>query len=246
MNALFAQKTYKLLIVEDDPDIYTMLEHFFDPEHLTLHHVENGNQVLRAVEELHPDVIVLDILLPGRDGFSILREMRTNGINIPVLILTSRDSLEDKVLGLELGADDYLTKPFSPKELQARINALVRRIDYYNLNPGKRLHFGELTLDPVTREVVQGGIFRVPLTKTEFDLLHYMAVRKSMVLPHEELLESVLGYSPESKTKALIMHISNLRRKLNQAGVKDIAIEAVMGVGYKLTEILPEQPDSVQ
>ncbi len=236
-EAMTSAQTTKILIIEDDPNVVTMLQHFFESRGMVVDAIDDGRETIDAVHRFTPDVILLDLILPNRDGIEVLKDLRQSGQQTPVIILTEKRKVNSKVLGLELGADDYLTKPFSLKELMARINAVLRRTQ-----PRRRMHIphpirlGDLTINPLSREVDLSGILSVPLTKTEFDLFYLFASRKNEVIRRSELLQDVLGYAPDSETKALAMHIGNLRRKLKATRIEFLTIEAVPGVGYKLVE----------
>jgi len=231
------------MIVEDDLGITEMLCTFFASNGINTTIAGDGKQALELVESFKPDVIVLDIILPYMDGLSVLDRLRADSITTPVILLTEKNTVEEKLQGFEAGADDYLTKPFSPKELLARIQAIMRRSKLEGQAIRQQtIKIGDLTIDPATREVNLSGILYLPLTKTEFDLLYFLANRQDMVVTRAEILQNVLGYNPDSQTKALAMHITNIRKKFELHGLQTIKLLAVPGVGYKLvtTGSLPD------
>jgi DNA-binding response OmpR family regulator len=190
-------------------------------------HVESdGRAGLSAARTLHPVAIILDVGLPSMDGTEVCRQLRGEGDWTPVLFVTARDDEIDRVLGLELGADDYLTKPFSPRELVARVRSVLRR----TAGPaaGERTYaLGEVDLDPARRRVTAAGQ-EVALTSTEFDLLLYLVRRPGRVYPREQLLSEVWGYAAPAGTRTVDVHIAQLRAKLGDAS----PIRTVRGVGY--------------
>ncbi|NOQ45138.1 MAG: response regulator [Desulfobulbaceae bacterium] len=232
------EQSFNLLIVEDDPSIAEMLRTFFTSHGVTTTIAPDGKQALKLVASFNPDIIVLDIVLPYLDGLSVLNRLRTDSINTPVILLTEKNSVEEKLQGFEHGADDYVTKPFSPRELLVRVHAVLRRSRSISLNNRQQiLSIGGLTINPLTREVRLPENTFIPLTKTEFDLLYFLAGRKDQAVPHAVILEKVLGYNPTSQTKALVMHIANIRKKFEFQEVKSIKLQPVPGIGYKLVEM---------
>ena len=225
---------YTLLLFEDDPFIRDMLVVFFTAQGLTVRTAADGRNALARIRADQPDLILLDVVLPFQDGFTILDELRRAGDKTPVILLTEKSGVDDKVTGLDHGADDYLTKPFSPAELLARIRVQLRRTTANQEPAPQPLTVGPVTIDPAAREALLADRSRLPLTKTEFDLLYYLAAKGRAVASHAELLKEVLGYEPETETKSLVMHIANIRRKLDKACPHALTIRAVAGVGYKL------------
>jgi len=222
---------FKVVIVEDDPSIQAMLTAYLSANGGQVTVLGDGKKLLRECGKRNPDIILLDVVLPGDDGFALLRKLRDADIATPVIMLTERSAIDDKVLGLETGADDYLTKPFSSRELLARIHSQLRR----NQTVSQAMQVGGMSIDPATREArgVDGEL--LPLTKTEFDLFLYLVRKSPQVVQHSELF-TVLGYKPGVETKALVMHIANIRRKLSSMTVQGtIYIQSVAGIGYKLT-----------
>lgn len=230
--------SFKLLIVEDDPGIATMLNTFFTSRAVNTRIAPDGRQALGLATSFAPDIIILDIVLPYLDGLSVLNTLRKESIHIPVILLTDKASVEEKLLGFEYGADDYVTKPFSPKELWMRIQAILRRSKSVSLDnePQNILTIGELSINPTTREAKLSKDTALSLTKTEFDLLYYLADRKGQAVPHALMLEEVMGYAPTSQTKALVIHIANIRKKFDMLKIQSLELVAVPGIGYKIVE----------
>jgi DNA-binding response OmpR family regulator len=238
------EKSLKLLIVEDDPGIATMLNAFFTSHDVNTQIAPDGKKALELITTFTPDIIILDIVLPYVDGLSVLDKLRSNSIQIPVILLTDKSSVEEKLTGFEHGADDYVTKPFSLKELWMRVQAILRRGQSVTLaNEHRILSVGGLSINPLTRMINLLDSTTLSLTKTEFDLLYFLADRKNQAVPHTVILEEVMGYSPTSQTKALVIHIANIRKKFDAQGVTDIELQAVPGIGYKLIAIQPSETD---
>jgi DNA-binding response OmpR family regulator len=231
------ETSLKLLIVEDDPGIATMLNAFFTSRSVSTQIAPDGRQALELVTSFEPDIIILDIVLPYLDGLSVLDTLRTKAIQTPVILLTDKSSVEEKLQGFEHGADDYVTKPFSPKELWMRVQAILRRSNTTEAsNKQQTLTIGGLSINPVTREAMLLGITALNLTKTEFDLLYFLANRKGQAVSHASILEEVMGYSPTSETKALVIHIANIRKKFDSHDIQSLELQAVPGIGYKILE----------
>jgi DNA-binding response OmpR family regulator len=174
-------------------------------------------------------LIVLDVMLPKLDGFEVCRKLRASGDQTPIIMLTARDEDIDKILGLELGADDYLTKPFNPRELIARVKAILRRSDSTKQADGKPIHRGDLTIDPISREVSVASRI-LDLRTQEFDLLLTLAEQPGRVFSREQLLQLAWGFDYYGQTRTVDVHIAHLRKKIEGSTVK---IETVTGVGYK-------------
>ncbi len=228
----------KILIFEDDAAIRSMLADFFSGQGAVVTTFEDGKDSLERIRREEPDLIVLDVVMPIQNGLTVLRQLRASGGLVPVLMLTEKDTVDDKVTGLELGADDYLPKPFDPRELLARARVLLRRAQQdMKLKQTARpaLQLDRLRIDPVKREVTVRGVGPVALTKTEFDLLLDLADHAGSIRTYGQLMREVLGYDPEVESRALSMHIANIRRKFEEIGVdKAIRIRTVVGVGYVL------------
>ncbi|HKT02905.1 MAG TPA: response regulator transcription factor [Rugosimonospora sp.] len=216
-----------VLVVEDERPIADLVRMYLARDGYGVHIEHDGAAGLAAARKLHPVACVLDIRLPGMDGTEICRRLRDSGDWTPVVFLTARDDEVDRILGLELGADDYITKPFSPRELVARIKAVLRR----TAGPpdGERVRqVGPVLLDPGRRQVQVDGA-PVALTSTEFDLLAFLMNRPGRVFAREELLASVWGYAAHAGTRTVDVHVAQIRAKLGEAaGV----IRTVRGVGY--------------
>ena len=228
-----------ILIFEDDPQILTMLATFFAEKGATVSTAEDGRDALARIKSVHPDIILLDVVMPVQDGLSILQELRRVDQNVPVILLTEKSTVDDKVTGLEFGADDYMPKPFSIKELLARVRAQLRRLQRKQPAETACIKVGKVRIDPMTREIYLPKDKTLPLTKTEFDLLAFLAARVGTVVPHGVLLQDVLGYDPGVETKTLIMHLANIRRKIEKVCPQALTIKSVTGIGYKL---LPGPP----
>jgi len=218
-------------IVDDDAAIRSALGRALRMENYDVELFEDGSSALRAVQLRAPDAIVLDLQLPDIDGLEVCRRIRRAGDATPILMLTARDAVNDRVEGLDVGADDYLVKPFDLAELLARLRALLRR---RQVNDGDDviLRFEDLTLNPGTREVRRGERV-IELTKIEFDLLELFLQHPRQVLTRDQILDLVWGYTFDSGTNSLAVYIGYLRRKLEE-GNEGRLIQTVRGVGYAL------------
>ncbi len=218
-------------IVDDDAAIRSALGRALRMENYDVELFEDGSSALKAVQLRAPDAIVLDLQLPDIDGLEVCRRIRRSGDTTPILMLTARDAVNDRVAGLDVGADDYLVKPFDLAELLARLRALLRRHNVSD-SDGTVLRFEDLTLNPQTREVFRGAR-RVELTKIEFDLLELFLHHPRQVLTRDQILDLVWGYNFDSGTNSLAVYIGYLRRKLEEDN-KPRLIQTVRGVGYAL------------
>jgi two-component system, OmpR family, response regulator MprA len=224
----------KILVVDDERAVRESLRRALELEGYEIELAEDGREALERLEaESQPDVLVLDVLMPGVDGLEVCRRLRRAGSRLPVLMLTARDAVENRVAGLDAGADDYLTKPFALEELLARIRALLRRSADAD-GPGEVLRFADLELHPGTREVRRGGEL-VELTRTEFSLLELFLRNPRQVLTRSTIFERVWGYDFGYGSNSLDVYIGYLRRK-TEAGAKPRLIHTVRGVGYALRE----------
>jgi DNA-binding response OmpR family regulator len=217
-----------ILVVDDEPNIVALAKLYLEQEGYRVEGVSSGNDTLSKMNSIKPSLIVLDLMLPDIDGFEVCREIRKKS-DVPILMLTARKEDVDKIVGLELGADDYITKPFNPRELVARVKAILRRYKA-GLKSGEAIEVGNLRIDPARREVT---VDRQPLrlrTK-EFDLLATLAQNLGVVLTRDRLLEIVWETDYYGETRTVDIHINHLRDKLGDANV---SIETVRGIGYKM------------
>ncbi|HVV31167.1 MAG TPA: response regulator transcription factor [Mycobacteriales bacterium] len=225
-----------VLVVDDEPAVRDSLARSLRFEGYEVSLASDGERALAAIGTSPPDVIVLDVLMPRLDGLATCRRLRADGSDIPVLMLTARDGISDRVVGLDAGADDYLVKPFALEELLARLRALLRRRPSGD-DASTVLEFADLTLDPVTREVRRGER-PLSLTVTEFNLLEMLLEHPRQVLTRAQIVERVWGFSLEYSSNSLEVYIGYLRRKLEAEGESRL-IHTVRGVGYVLRDTPP-------
>jgi len=218
-----------ILLVDDEPSIVELSRMYLEREGFRIQSVQDGQAALQAVAREQPALVVLDVMLPKLDGFEVCRRLRALNDPAAILMLTARDDDIDKILGLELGADDYLTKPFNPRELVARVKAILRRGDRKQADSAP-MHLGDLTVDPARREVRLNAL-SLNLRTQEFDLLLTFAEHRGLVLSREQILQKAWGFDFYGQTRTVDVHVAHLRRKLEKSSVK---IETVTGVGYKL------------
>jgi two-component system response regulator MprA len=223
----------KLLVVDDDRALREVLRRVLGLAGYEVRLADSGAAALSEVAGSAPDAVVLDIGLPDIDGLDVCRLLRREGNRVPVLMLTARDAVSDRIDGLDAGADDYLVKPFDVDELQARLRALLRRAGGSEI-AGAELTFGELTLDPDRHGVSVSDKF-VELTRTEYQLLELLMLNPRRVLPHSLIYDRVWGYDFGPTSNALRVYVGYLRRKLEEAGSRSL-IHTVRGVGYALRE----------
>ncbi len=229
----------KILVIEDNKDLAKLLEiHLKDLSfHVDL--AFDGADGLAKSESSAFDLVILDLMLPEIDGLEICRRIRSKATYVPIIMLTSKSSELDRVLGLEMGADDYVTKPFSIRELMARVKAMFRRLD--ELRPEKRLdetpviRAADMTIDPAKRKVSLKGR-TIELTAKEFDLLHYFAIHAGRVFTRSQLLDSVWGYGHDGYEHTVNSHINRLRAKIEEDPGNPVYILTVWGVGYQFAE----------
>lgn len=219
-----------ILLVDDETSIIQLARLYLEREGYRVQAVGDGRAALQAAQTLRPSLMVLDVMLPELDGFEVCRRLRAEGNNLPILMLTARDDDFDKILGLELGADDYLTKPFNPRELVARVKAVLRRGSGREETHQAVIQLGDVTIDPNCREVTGAGKI-IELRSQEFEVLQVLAQNKGLVLSRERLLSLAWGYDFFGQTRTVDVHVAQLRRKL--AGTR-LHIETVTGIGYKL------------
>jgi two-component system, OmpR family, response regulator PrrA len=223
------QKSPLVLVVDDDKAIRIALERALRLEGFAVQLAEGGRRALELVEERRPGVIVLDVVMPDLSGVTVVSRLRERGIETPICILSARDEVEDRVAGLEAGADDYVVKPFDLEELVARLRALLRRVPSAD---GGLLRLGELIVDPARRSVRRGSR-AIELTRREFELLEELARHRGVVLSRQQLLERVWGYDFEVDGNVVDVFVGYLRRKLEADGEPRI-VHTVRGVGFVL------------
>lgn len=226
-----------LLVIDDDARIRELLAEYLTGRGHRVHTASDGDEGLQRARLGDIDLVVLDLMMPGRDGLSVLRELRPTSA-VPVIVLTARGDDLDRIVGLELGADDYLPKPFNPRELLARVDAVLRRASPA-APVSAALIAGPLRVDPDRREVTLGGE-RVDLTTTEFDLLRALVANAGRVIPRERLMELARGESFASFDRSVDVHVSHLRRKLGDTSRDPWLIKTVRGVGY----LVPQHPEA--
>jgi two-component system response regulator MprA len=220
----------KILVVDDEPAVRESLRRALELEGYEIELAEDGSEALYRLEANgEPDAVILDVLMPGVDGLEVCKRLRRAGSRLPVLMLTARAEVEDRVAGLDAGADDYVTKPFALEELLARLRALLRRTGTSN---GEVLRFDDVALDPSTREVSRAGE-TIDLTRTEFSLLELFMLNPRQVLTRSVIFERVWGYDFGFSSNSLDVYIGYLRRK-TEAGGRPRLIHTVRGVGYAL------------
>ncbi len=225
--------TSRLLLIDDDQKLARLLTEYLGGQGFEVTHASDGRRGLTLAEgPLGFDAILLDLMLPGLDGLSVCRKLRADGSRVPVIMLTARGEETDRVVGLELGADDYLPKPFSPRELLARLRALMRR-SQPSQEPGEPVRRGELVLDPRTREVTLRGE-PVRVTTYEFELLRLLMLEAGRVMSRDRILDRLKGAEFESFDRSIDVHVSRLRQKLERDPKEPRLIKTVRGVGYLL------------
>ena len=224
-----------ILVVDDEPKIVQLLRDYLERAGFRVLTASNGKIALALAHTEKPDLIILDLGLPEMDGLDVTRTLRKDS-NVPILMLTARSEETDKLIGLELGADDYITKPFSPRELVARIRVVFRRMENYSEANVEVLHAADLTLDMPRMRVMAAGRNIEEFTPTEFELLVAMARHPGRVFTRNQLLEAVHGVAFESYERAIDAHIKNIRRKIEPAAGEPRYILTVYGVGYKFAD----------
>lgn len=222
---------YSVFIVDDDVKLTKLLKSYFDKEGFVTYLAHEGSNVVPAVKEKKPDIIILDLMLPGMDGWEICRRIRREN-DVPILMLTARDEEADRLIGLEMGADDYVTKPFSPREVVARARAILRRTQKTAVH-AEPIKIGELTID-LERHLVKKGPAVLDLTPTEFKILELFAGNVDRVLTRLQIVERVQGYAFDGYERTVDAHMKNLRRKIEDNPKEPRYLQTVYGVGYRL------------
>ncbi len=242
----------RILVVDDEPHILEVVRAYLARDGHDVLTTADGTTALELALGASPDLVVLDVMLPGRSGFDVLRELRRSGSAVPVILLTARDDVIDRVAGLEIGADDYVTKPFEPRELVARVSAVLRRTQAVGdassgsaaagdraatpaapaWDPPKVTTWFDLEIDPAARDVRRDAA-ALPLTRAEFDLLLAFAGRPGVALTREQLGEHVFGEAFDAFDRTIDSHVKNLRHKLGSRPGGEAYIETVRGVGYR-------------
>ncbi|PLT32311.1 response regulator transcription factor [Bacillus sp. V5-8f] len=232
----------KVLVVDDEKSILTLLQYNLEQAGYSVATAMDGEEGKNLALEINPDLIILDLMLPKLDGIEVCKQLRQQKVMVPILMLTAKDDEFDKVLGLELGADDYMTKPFSPREVVARVKAILRRSqiqselkDVAPEEDGELFKFGDLKIYPDRYEAFFEED-QLELTPKEFELLLYLAKHKGRVLTRDQLLSAVWNYDFAGDTRIVDVHISHLREKIEQNTKKPLYIKTIRGLGYKLEE----------
>ena len=228
-----ADRVPDVLIVDDDPSVRELLRMYFTRDGFTVREAATGPEAVEAAASGEPDLVILDIMLPGMDGYEVCRSIRSQR-DTPIIFLTARDDEVEPIVGLELGADDYVTKPFNAREVVARAKAVLRRARSQPSDAGQQaLVYPQFSLDPATREVVVAGK-GVALTPHEFDVIHLLASRPRIVLPRKEIMRLVWGYDSDyGDYRTVDTHLKRARQKLKDAGLTACRIETVWGIGYR-------------
>ena len=225
----------RILVIDDEKDLIELVRYNLEKEGFLVNGALDGEKGLEIAFQERPDVVIIDLMLPGIDGLEVCRFLRSDirTAQIPIIMLTAKSGESDRILGLELGADDYVTKPFSPRELTARIKALLRRASMPQTLPDM-IQFGDLIIDLGRREVSCEGV-HIPLTATEFRLLQYLADNPGRVYSRDQLIDHALGREISVVDRTIDVHITGLRKKLGRCGE---CIETVRGFGYRFKEEL--------
>lgn len=227
----------RVLVVDDEQSIVTLLKYNLEQAGYIVEIAQDGEEALNKVQEVNPDLIVLDVMLPKKDGIEVCKTIRSDKNQVPILMLTAKDDEFDRVLGLELGADDYMTKPFSPREVVARVKAILRRSSQVqttnNSEEDEDILIGSIRIRPDYFEVYRDGEL-LELTPKEFELLLYLIERQGRVITREHMLNSVWNYEFAGDSRIVDVHISHLREKLEENPKQPQFIKTVRGLGYKL------------
>ena len=224
----------RILLVEDEPGLVLTLTDLLQAEGYQVESAVDGPTGLTRASKEPFDLVILDVMLPGKSGLDVCRELRQQGKDVAVLMLTAKTQLIDRVVGLKLGADDYLTKPFEPPELLARVEALLRRVKRENFTPVRRFQFGDVEVDFDQGEARKGGV-PVPLAGKELELLRYLIDRRGNPVSRDELLEGVWQYQPGVSSRTVDVHVAWLRQKLEDNPHTPRYIHTVRGMGYRFS-----------
>lgn len=224
----------KILVVDDEPHIVELIAYHLEREGFTVATAADGPDALDKVGEERPDLVLLDVMLPGLDGFSVCQRIRRQH-DVPIILLTAKTAEDDRVFGLEVGADDYITKPFGHRELLARVKAVLRRARGYS-RPGEVLRRGPLVIDTERRLAALDGE-PLELTLKEFDLLHLLASHPGRAFSRDELLRDVWGYDYVGTTRTVDVHVQRLRQKLGDDPAAPRFIQTVHGIGYRFRDV---------
>ena len=236
----------KILVIEDDEHVFKVIQAMFKPyEDTTLVLKKDGKSGLKEAINNNYDLVLLDIMLPKKDGWEVCKLLKEKKNNLPIIMLTAKSEETDKVLGLEIGADDYVTKPFSPRELIARIKAVLRRFEKTNSNSKNVLYFENLQMK-IDRKKFLAYVNnqKISFTPKEFKLLAYLAKNEEQVFTREQLLENIWGFENLSETRTIDEHIKRIRKKLKTADILHQPIKTVWGVGYKFSSRKDKKNDS--
>lgn len=223
----------KILVVDDEESIVTLLTYNLENAGYLTSTAIDGNEAIQKVKQENFDLILLDVMLPKMDGLEVCKYLRNNKIETPIIMLTALSDEFDKILGLELGADDYITKPFSPREVLTRIKVILRRINKVTEKIDQPIKFGDLTIFP-DRYEAEMNQKTISFTRKEFELLIYLAEHKNIVLSRNQLLNAVWDYDFAGDTRIVDVHISRLREKIEESTKKPIYIKTIHGLGYKM------------
>lgn len=230
---------HKILVVDDETSIVTLLKFNLEQNGFEVVTANDGLEAIEQVKKESPDVMVLDLMLPKMDGMDVVKTLRLDKIHVPVLMLTAKDDEFDKILGLEMGADDYMTKPFSPREVVARVRAILRRIDFeanQETTEDNTVKIGELTIDYDNYAIYKNDK-KIDLTKKEYELLVYLSKNNGRVLSRDQLLNGIWQFDFDGDTRIVDVHIGKLREKIEDNPKSPKYIHTVRGFGYKMEYI---------
>ncbi len=222
----------KLLLVDDDPDLLYTLQKYLQQAGYSTVTANNGRSAIHMFETKKPEAALIDVMMPELDGFEVVKKIRSISA-IPIILLTARSDETDKIVGLELGADDYVTKPFSPREVVARLKAIMRRGNQNQQEKTSKITINAITADKNTRSVMRDNS-HIQLTKTEFDILITLMESPEQVFTRDQIIDRVLGYTYEGFERTIDAHVRNLRKKIEPDANNPVYIKTVFGVGYKI------------